>query len=45
MVLDLRFKKKISEDYIDLFNKVSTDSIDDFYDFFNKISKNQTLDW
>ncbi len=45
MVLDLRFKKKISEDYIDLFNKVSTDSIDDFYDFFNKISKNQPLDW
>ena len=45
MVLDLRFKKKISEDFIDLFNQVSTNSIDDFNEFFNKISLNQSLDW
>ena len=45
MVLDLRFKKKNSGDYIDLFDKVSANSIDDFYDFFNKISINQSLDW
>ena len=37
MVLDLRFKKKNSGDYIDLFDKVSANSINDFYVFFNKI--------
>ena len=39
MIIDLRFKKKLNNEYKNIFNRVSKDSIKSFHDFISELSK------